>query len=115
MLLKGTCLVLVSRVTGHLHAEFRLVSTKELVEVSPSLWPTRNPSETPTIELARETGEFAGLEVLWQDFVGKSLLLVDNEAISVREPANDISVGIIGQDIHQLENDTKRYDVRRSS
>ena len=102
LLLQRTCRVLVARIARHLHAEFGFVPTKELVEVRSRLGTTGDAGKAPAVELAGETREFARLEVLGEDFIGEGLLLVDDKAVAMGKPTDNVGVGFVGKDVHQL-------------
>ena len=88
--------------TTHLHAETRLIPQEELVEVRPSLRTTSNASEAPSVQLASERGELGLLEVPWQDLSRELLLLVDDKALAVWDPGNDVGMLLAGENVHQL-------------
>jgi hypothetical protein len=88
--------------TAHLHAKAEIASLKVLVVIRPSLWSSGDAAKIPSVEFSSEAGKLGLLEVLWQNFRSKPLLVVNDESFSVRQPRNDIRVLVNGENVHEL-------------
>ena len=93
---------LAGRVTRHAKTQAGVLTTKELVIVGAHLWTSSHASESPSVQLAGKRGELRRFEISWQDMRSEALLLVNDEAPTVGQPGDRISIFFVAQNIEQL-------------
>ena len=87
---------------AHLHAKTRFSTLKVLVVVSSSLGSASDTSKAPSVELASKGRVLGVLEILGEDIRGELFLLVNDKALSVGKPGDDVIGLFVRDNLHEL-------------